>query len=284
MSIPSNSTFPSSYSFPVSYSFPGSLDPDTKDFKLKIINRGSGISNNTLQIIDDFVSGCKADLIYDYCLDSSAFVGNDLQACLTKLTQPQGLQNYLTNYNFVEGDYAETLGLLGNGYTKVLDTGFALASQASAGNISTASCGLCVYITEGLPSDLSSQIASDLWLLAQQHYNGSTYYSHSNLHTSNAGHAYYQEQDSVATGFFSFSHLDDTAYYYENGVLVHSETIGGCSNDASSVYVLGRNRRAYPQRCPRRIGFYAIKKGMTAVQELALYNRVHTLQVALGRV
>jgi hypothetical protein len=68
--------------------------------------------------VDDFVKGCKADGIWDAIKSSCIMAGaRTLTGALVPLkgTAP-------TNFNFVDGDYNRTTGLVGNGSTKRLDT------------------------------------------------------------------------------------------------------------------------------------------------------------------
>ena len=68
--------------------------------------------------INDFVVGCKADGIWDAIKASSILAGaHTLTGALVPLkgTAP-------TNFNFIDGDYNRTTGLLGDGSTKYLNS------------------------------------------------------------------------------------------------------------------------------------------------------------------
>lgn len=251
-----------------------SLTAETLDFQARITQVGA-IKSSSLTVIDDYILGCKNDGIWDLLLDVGVFAGNNLPSSLVKLKYPTSLQSTLTNFNFVEGDYSESKGLKGDGLSKVLDTGFILSSHPEL----LGACGVCIYITAGKANDQSTQIGAE-WVILAHHYSASTtYYSAQGPNS----HAVFSEANSSVLGLQSFDHTGNTTRYYRNGHLTDTEQIGFLYSDQQSFYILGRNRAEYPQRCPRTVGFYAIKKGMSVAQEAALYNRVHALMIALGR-
>ena len=97
------------------------FDPDALDY----INRvetadGERLEPRVRTAINQFVLGCKADGIWTSLVASCIMAGaRTVAGAITPL-----VGNAPTNNNFVAGDYSRTLGLLGNGTSKYLATGY----------------------------------------------------------------------------------------------------------------------------------------------------------------
>ena len=118
------------------------------------------------QAIAQFVVGCKTDNIWSAIKASCILCGaRTLSGALTALAGSNP-----TNSNFVTGDYSRTLGLVGNGTNKYLDSG--RSSTADGQNdahiavwqTTAASSGSDVFMThigavQTTPSIVASQIA-----------------------------------------------------------------------------------------------------------------------------
>ena len=79
---------------------------------------GQSLENNTRLAIQNFITGAKADGIWDAIKSSNILAGaRTLNGALVPLkgTAP-------TNFNFVSGDYNRKTGLVGNGSTKYLNS------------------------------------------------------------------------------------------------------------------------------------------------------------------
>ena len=98
--------------------FAGGLsDPDAVAY-IAAVQAVSGMPYGNQLAVNAFIAGCKADGIWSAIKASCILAGaNDLTGALVPLvgTAP-------TNNGFVSGDYSRTLGLLGDGATKYLNT------------------------------------------------------------------------------------------------------------------------------------------------------------------
>jgi hypothetical protein len=94
-------------------------DPDARSFIQRVqAADGAPLETAVMTALDRFVIGCKADGIWGAIKACCIMAGaRTLAGALTPLVGPAP-----TNVNFVSGDYSRTLGLLGNGTTKSLNT------------------------------------------------------------------------------------------------------------------------------------------------------------------
>ena len=93
-------------------------NPETLDWITAVYAAGSSVNTATANAVDEFVSGCKSDGIWDAIKACCVLCGPDtLAGALVPLvgTAP-------TNNNFVAGDYNRLTGLVGDGSTKYLDS------------------------------------------------------------------------------------------------------------------------------------------------------------------
>lgn len=94
-------------------------DPDAGDYFKRIMAAGSSISANNKAAVARFIIGCKADGIWNAIRTSCILAASDTLA--GALVPLKGAAP--TNVGpFDAGDYSRTLGLIGNGTTKYLDT------------------------------------------------------------------------------------------------------------------------------------------------------------------
>ena len=95
------------------------------------------------QAIDGFVTGCKADGIWDAIKASCILAGaRTLNGALVPLAGDTP-----TNFNFVSADYDRVTGLKGDGSTKYLNSGFVLSDFPADGDAS-----MTVWVTEANPT------------------------------------------------------------------------------------------------------------------------------------
>jgi hypothetical protein len=116
---------------------------DAQDWVNRVYANGGTVSTSTASAVNTFCNDIDAAGIRDRFYRLNLFAGNSdasLNAVRTPLfrgpsrtgTQYGGTTD--TNNNFVAGDYAENNGLLGNGSTKWLNTGFVAASSGLTSN------------------------------------------------------------------------------------------------------------------------------------------------------
>jgi hypothetical protein len=101
---------------------------------------GGSVSGTTLSAVSKFCASIASAGIRDRFYRLNLFCGTGLEACLVPLYRGQSLGGTQfgnttdTNFNFVSGDYTETGasgGLVGNGSSKYLQTGFPMNSLPS---------------------------------------------------------------------------------------------------------------------------------------------------------
>lgn len=116
----------------VPISFRQEWHPDVLSWTRRASNNGGRFSYPTLLALQTFCESIDAAGLRSRMLRLNLMCGDNLNAALVPLyvagsSTGDRLGNASdTNSNFVSGDYAESAGLLGNGSTKSLDTGFSL--------------------------------------------------------------------------------------------------------------------------------------------------------------
>lgn len=108
------------------------IHPETADWASRVRTNGGSVGGTTLIAVDRFVKAIYSAGIRDRFYRLNLFCGTsdaNLNAVRTPLFRGPSLTGTQfgnatdTNSNFVQGDYAEGTGLVGNGTTKALDTG-----------------------------------------------------------------------------------------------------------------------------------------------------------------
>lgn len=109
----------------------GGYDPDASAFFARVVTNGGTIGTTAKNAVNDFVLAAKANGYWSKLTRINLIVGDQLAAALTPLKVGGG-SDPETNNNFVSGDYTQSTGLTGNGSTKWLNTGLAMASYTNA--------------------------------------------------------------------------------------------------------------------------------------------------------
>ena len=102
---------------------------------------GESLENGVKVAINDFVIGCKADGNWDAIVASCIMAG--ARTVAGAIVPLKG--NAPTNNNFVSGDYSRKLGLLGNGSSKYLATGY---NNNDATNFPQNDAHISCYVSE----------------------------------------------------------------------------------------------------------------------------------------
>ena len=104
-----------------SLSVKNTYDPDALAYLTAVeAADGQALENSVKIAINTFVVGCKADGIWDAIVASCIMAG--ARSVAGAIVPLKG--NAPTNNNFVSGDYSRKLGLLGDGTSKYLATGY----------------------------------------------------------------------------------------------------------------------------------------------------------------
>ena len=116
---------------------------------------GESLELDVRVAINNFVSGCKTDGIWDAIKASCILAGaRTLNGALVPLVGPAP-----TNFNFVSADYDRVTGLVTDGATKYLDTNFA------GDEVPQNSAHLSGYRTEGTAFSIYNRLANGSWAI-----------------------------------------------------------------------------------------------------------------------
>lgn len=115
------------------------IHPEAAGWANRVRTNGGSVSGSTLSAVDKFCKSISQNGLRDRFLRLNLFCGTGLNAALVPLYRGPSLGGTqygnttdTNNGPFVSGDYSESTGLLGNGSSKYLNTGF----DASAAGLS----------------------------------------------------------------------------------------------------------------------------------------------------
>ena len=274
------------------------LHPDAQDWVNRVYSNGGTVSSATAAAVNQFcvdLENAPGGSIRDRFYRLNLFAGNSdasLNAVRTPLfrgpslggTQYGGTTD--TNNNFLAADYNETGasgGLLGNGTTKYLDTGFNVSSLPGAAN-----CHLSGYIR-------GTQSVSGAGTLIGALFNGTADRYRIFLLENNAStYAPYAElgkavnvnttRSNANGGLFLASRTSTTSLtFYDDAVSIGTNTSSTVEDATGNVPFLVFARSGPTDYLASRMAGYSIGAGMTGAQVTSYYNALNTFQTALGR-
>lgn len=254
------------------------FNPETTDYRARVIANGGTISDAGIDAIEKFVQDCKNALIWDKFLEVAPFAGTNLSAALVKLVHPAGVPGVITNVNFVAGDYSESTGLLGDGTTKYLNTGFNAQTHLPD------NAHLSFYLREDVG------VAGNRCLIGvlagtDQYWLGSlapatqvnTRFGQTIAATLSA---------PMSKAFYLGTRESGSALrLYKNGALAGSDgTAVVHARPNHSLYAFAWNSAGTAGGyAPARGSFYSIGHALNATEAAALHDAVQTLQQNLNR-
>lgn len=272
------------------------IHPEAADWANRVRTNGGSVSGTTLSAVDRFVKSIYTAGIRNRFYRLNLFAGNSdasLAAVRTPLFRGPSLggtqygNTMDTNVNFVAGDYAETGangGLLGNGSSKYLDTGF------NVNNLTASSIHLSSYIRGTQDITSVRALIGALWNGAADRYRiflshiGSTapnfsiqselgkttQASAANYANTNAGHIITSRTSTTSLTLY------DDATSVAAITDATAETVG-----AFPFLVFARTGPA--EYYNGRMAGYSIGAGLTGSGVTAFYNAMQAFQTALGR-
>jgi hypothetical protein len=260
---------------------PRRFNPETTDYRDRVVANGGTISATTLDAIEKFVQDCKNALIWDKLLEVAPFAGANLNAALVKLVHPAGVPGVITNVNFVAGDYTESGpngGLLGDGTTKYLVTGFNTQTHLPD------NAHFSFYLREDM------LVAGNRALLGV--LQGSDQYWLGSIAPASQVNTRFGQTFSATLaaplekGFYIGSRPSHTLLrLYKNGTLAASDTntvVHARPNQV--IYAFAWNASGAPSgHAPARGSFYSIGQALDSTEAAALHDAVQTLQRNLNR-
>jgi len=242
---------------------PSGLDPDALAWKAAVVAAGSTVSTPVLGAVSRFVTGCKDDGIWSAMQSVVILAGaDDLTGALVPLkgTAP-------TPYNFLNADYNNKTGLVGDGSTKYLDTNrnTNLDGQNDchlAVYASTANTGLRWYAGAGFVDAGSLHMLSDSAALIARCRNSSD-----------------DTQNNIAVaGLLGVSRNNSADFVMRGNGTDYTKTRASNSpfNGNYFVYLSNGSGSFYSNA---RIAFYSMGGGLSLA---ALESRVSTLYADIG--
>jgi hypothetical protein len=237
-------------------------DPDALAYLAEVERAdGQALESGTRDAVIAFVTGCKADGIWNAIKASCILAGaRTLTGALMPLVGPAP-----TNNNFVSGDYNRKTGLVGDGSTKYLNSN--RNNNADPQNSQHLSC-----YASTVGSTNSMYVCSD----------GATA-GHSNILQGANGQFFSRSRSStgtsqgfaIAAGFCGISRSESASYTSRNGLSSLTINVQSAAPVSASIEVFRRsapsNTYAYANA---RLAFYSIGESL----DLALLDaRVTTL-------
>lgn len=271
--------------------------PEAQVWRNAVVGGGGSVSTATLKAVSDF---CKAidqagirskfRRLNLFCGDSDA----NLVAVRTPLYRGEsraGTQygNALdANVNFVEGDYAETGasgGLLGNGTSKYLNTGFNVDQLPGAAN-----CHIASYIrgTQDIASArtlvgvLFNGVTDRYRLFLQLSGSSAPNYG-IQTELGKANSAIANNRTNTNGGLILSSRTSTTSLtLYDDAVSIGTNTVSTAeTTGAAPFFVFARNGPV--EYYNGRMAGYSIGAGMSGAEATSYYNAMNTFQTALSR-
>ena len=269
---------------------------DARDWQSRVIANGGTVSASTMKAVDTFCKAIVTAGLRDRFYRMNLFAGSNLSAALVPLYRGPSLGGTqygnttdTNNGPFVSGDYAETGasgGLLGNGTSKYLATGFP-SNTLTLGSTHLSAYAVTANAAVGYPAALGSLTgggSSELGLY---------------FHQASIGTAAYYAENNGAGGFVVSAANNPTGHilgtatsttdrrFFVNGsqsgsTATATSTIG---LDARGLFVFARNSAVNNdfKYSSARIGSYSIGAGLSVSQAAAFYTALQAFQTSLSR-
>jgi len=265
---------------------------EAADWKNRVIaNGGASPSTATVKAVSDFCKSIDSNGLRSLLWRVNLMVGSDLSSALVPLYRSTSFTGTVqgnttdTNSNFVSGDYSETSGLVGNGSSKVLNTGLS-ASFRNGRHMG------CVPFALGSTSFRYYMGARNGGTPA----NGGLWAFYAGSPTTVVGQYSYSDNVLVSgdtSGTATVKRLilgnnvngTGNAVLYSNGSAIGSATAGADTTLSASIaiFAVGQIAGTLSSYSNARLSGYTIGENMTGSQ-VAAYNTIWTtLLTALGR-
>ena len=257
------------------------FNPETLDYRDRVLANGGTLSAPTLDAIEKFVQDCKNALLWGKLLEVAPFAGSNLNAALVKLVYPAGVSGVITNVNFVSGDYTETGasgGLLGDGATKYLNTGFNALTYLPE------NAHLSFYLREDV-SAAGNRSAIGALAGSDQYWLGSL--APASSVNARLGQTFTATLNAaLGKGFYLSSRTSSNLItLYKNGAVAGSDanTVTHARPNLN-LYAFGWNSSGSAGGyLPARGSFYSIGHSLSDTEAAALHAAVQALQRNLSR-
>ena len=258
------------------------LEPEVNAWMGRVVTNGGHYTSLAVVASDTAVKMARS--IRSKILRWNLYCGSDLLCCAAPVINDSG-STVDTLTNFVSGDYSQATGLVGNGTTKTVSTGFIPVTHWTSDN----DCCMGVYL-------LSKTSAADYVIGAINGAGHACYMSIAYVGTTNygsmfsiaGGSDYATGADSAGLGhYMTCRNASNSLVIYKNGVsqystatpagtrptdltfniIVHAALVAGVVSAASN----------------RAFGGYNICKGFSASDAVVFFNAVQRANTILAR-
>ena len=271
------------------------VHPEAAAWRTAVVANGGTVSASTMNAVSKFCRDIDAAGIRSRFRRLNLFAGSSLSACLVPLYRGEsrtGTQyGGTTDANpgagpFVSGDYTETGasgGLLGNGTSKHLNTGFRTQDLASVSDVH-----LAIWWRGGMVTDTRRQIgcfgaSNDNFYIDTRLAAGGGNLSVLGQSTAISSGVLDQSGQSIIASRTSTTN----AVYYKNGTSAATSTtsVTGVTGTSQEIGVFtglfsGTSGASFS---PYRLNGYSIGAGLSAGEVTSFHNAWAAFQTALGR-
>lgn len=126
----------------------GTLHADAVDWAARVAANSGTLTDNSLGIASRFLKQCELRSWNRKLLWIAPMLGANLAAARTPLRDWLG-GGVMTNTSFVDGDFSERVGLIGNGSSKILNTGIYPVQLARAAGLNNGGLGVWMTAVDG---------------------------------------------------------------------------------------------------------------------------------------
>ena len=268
--------------------------PEAADWANRVRTNGGTVSGSTLLAVSRFCRAIDAAGIRSKFRRLNLFCGTS-DASLVAVRTPlywgesrTGTQygNALdTNVNFVEGDYAETGasgGLLGNGTSKYLNTGFNVDQLPGAAN-----CHIASYIRGTQDIASARTLVGVLFNGVTDRYrlfltaSGGNYTVNGDLGKANSATVGARLNTNGGLLLVSRTSTTSNTLYDDAVSIATNTTLTAEVTGASPFFVFARNGPV--EYYHGRMAAYSIGAGLSGAEATSYYSAMNTFQTALSR-
>jgi hypothetical protein len=250
------------------------LGPTTDPVVLAWQAAGGSASESTLEAMDVFFKGLRADGVFSKVAQLGLMCGTNLASCLL----PQ-IGVAPTNVGFVEGDYSQANGLSGNG-VKYLDLNWGFTGTTGGFGFYTRDAWGTNAAARTPMGCKNSGTAAQIYRFNQTTAPAvQCFYGGIGGTTATAG---------LATAGFWFQNRasDSDLVVYKNGVSYGTRTNPTVADTPGvDAFLFGENNGSGTATglVAVRMAAWVKSSSLTPTEVLALHNRLNTFQTALGR-
>lgn len=270
----------------IEYTLDSAYDAEILNLISRVQALGSDVTGTLLDAYVDFVNSVSS--IRSKILRLNMFAADSYAGILAPLfrnTDGSGTAvggNADTNVNFVSGDWGLATGLQGDGSSKYLNTGLNPSSTTEIGQNNTGIGAWIGTVNNGRFAIGVGDGGTNYLMLAPA-FTGYTGNVIATVNTNNVGSGWAAQ----TPGMLYLSRLaSGTESLYKDGVLVSDRTLASTSELNANIYIfMDNNINLFGSNWPTSdvLFGYVITQGMSAAEQLVLYNAWNTFNTAIGR-